>query len=560
MGIPARVGPIGPFHREISSEMTCAEAKLKLEPCVSGTLSPEERIELEEHLAICEGCRLELELTRAVMGAPSFESADETRAAAAPEAPSFGPETPPSASETPSFAAETPPSAPEHPESRPQTPVYDEVSFADIASESSSAGPTAGPPVAAGKDAGSSEPDPFANFTKKPEEPAESTAATWDFEPAEVPRDSSPPEGSLSFANEALKRKHEVEERRKATFVRIALWGGGIGCGVLLLGISVWIALAFRQDKAPDLNPGGENPSATPQTETATPAPSESTATPNASEGGAAAPPPATAEQTTPTPAPSNATVQQAPTILDATPGVVASPGPPPPGKSGSKAKPKPGAKGAGKTASNDDEGPFPWRPVDDPPVARTSAARTGGGSAPGAATTSPTPDLGAPRTGETAPPPRPAPVNPPDAAAPDQGMPPFSSAPNAGGAASSSPSPEPSGEPAEQSPAPAITKPIDRLHLATETAAKNADLPALRKIKSSWKSLVGSTAGPDRTRAKLEYADCLWAIQEISGRNSDRREALTAYRDYVLYAPAGGTNARTVSRMRYLEDILTDK
>ena len=102
--------------------------------------------------------------------------------------------------------------------------------------------------------------------------------------------------------------------------------------------------------------------------------------------------------------------------------------------------------------------------------------------------------------------------------------------------------------------------KPIDRLHLATETAAKNADLDTLRKLKSSWKSLVGSASGPDRTRAKLEFADCLWSIQELSGRNSDRREALNAYRDYVLYAPAGGTNSRTVGRMRYLEDILTDK
>ena len=102
--------------------------------------------------------------------------------------------------------------------------------------------------------------------------------------------------------------------------------------------------------------------------------------------------------------------------------------------------------------------------------------------------------------------------------------------------------------------------RPINRLHLATGFAAKNADLVALRKLKSSWKSLVGSTAGPDRTRAKLEYADCLWSIQELSGRNSDRRDALTAYRDYVLNAPAGGTNSRTVGRMRYLEDVLIDR
>ena len=57
--------------------MTCSEAKLKLEPCASGTLPPEEKIALEEHLATCEGCRLELELTRAVLGSPAFDAADE---------------------------------------------------------------------------------------------------------------------------------------------------------------------------------------------------------------------------------------------------------------------------------------------------------------------------------------------------------------------------------------------------------------------------------------------------------------------------------------------------
>jgi len=127
---------------------------------------------------------------------------------------------------------------------------------------------------------------------------------------------------------------------------------------------------------------------------------------------------------------------------------------------------------------------------------------------------------------------------------------------------APANPPSQPSGEattPAPQVSEQAPTKPIDRLHLATETAAKNADLPALRKLKSSWKSLVGSTAGPDRARAKRESADCLWSIAEITGRNSDRREALTAYRDYVLYAPAGGADPRTISRMRFLEDVLTD-
>jgi hypothetical protein len=218
-------------------------------------------------------------------------------------------------------------------------------------------------------------------------------------------------------------------------------------------------------------------------------------------------------------------------------------PGPPPPDiaiaadgstKTGSRTtKPKPTAKGAAKPApsatapkggSAGDEGEFPWKPVDDPPMTR-----------PGQ------PD---------ATPPQSAPVNP----APSGGA----SAPSAG-TAPATPSPQPNGEPAPPAPEPAVGKPIDQLRLATETAAKEVDLAKLKKLKSSWKSLIASTAGPDRTRAKREYADCLWSIQEISGRNSDRREALTAYREYVLYAPAGGADSRTINRMRSLEEILTD-
>ena len=541
--------------------MICAEAKLKLEPCVSGTLSPEDRIALEEHLAVCEGCRLELELTRAVMGAPPFEGADEPPA---PEAHEPAPE-------APAPALEAPPLVPEHGAARASTPLFDEISFADVGSESPAGGPALGVPAAGEKAPGPSETDPFSNFTKKPDEPAEQPSATWDFEPADVPRDSSPPEGSLSFANEALKRKREVDEKRKTTLVRLALWGGGIGCGLVLLGVSVWIALAFRQEKAPEFGPEGEIPSVAPQPETTTPAQPESVGTPNAPDG-SIAPAPVTTQPTTsappqptasapaqPTPG-SNAPPSSAPTILDATPGVAPSPGPPPPDatKSGSRAtKGKPGTKAAVKPAGGNagDDERFPWKPVDDVPTAPRVTRRT--------TSNQQAPDAGAPKPAEpeATPPPQPAPVNPPEAIpsgqwTESQGG---ASSPSAGATAPANPSPQ-QAEPAQPAPDPATMKPIDRLHLATATAAKNADLAALRKLKSSWKSLVGSTAGPDRTRAKLEYADCLWSIQEISGRNSDRREALTAYRDYVLNAPAGGTNSRTVSRMRFLEDILTDK
>ncbi|HYR69309.1 MAG TPA: zf-HC2 domain-containing protein, partial [Candidatus Dormibacteraeota bacterium] len=199
--------------------MICAEAKLKLEPCVSGTLSPEDRIALQEHLAICEGCRLELELTRAVMGAPSFEGSDEPLAPAAQSPETSAPEP-----ETTETTPETPPSMSMHGEARASTPLFDEISFADLGSESHAAASGPSTPVAAGGNAPDpSGTDPFANFTPKPEEPAEQPTATWDFEPAEASRDSSPPEGSLSFANEALKRKGEVDEKRKATLVRLAL-------------------------------------------------------------------------------------------------------------------------------------------------------------------------------------------------------------------------------------------------------------------------------------------------------------------------------------------------
>jgi hypothetical protein len=103
------------------------------------------------------------------------------------------------------------------------------------------------------------------------------------------------------------------------------------------------------------------------------------------------------------------------------------------------------------------------------------------------------------------------------------------------------------------------VTRPIDRLHLATVNAAENQDLVTLRKLKESWKTFLRSATGPDRPRAKRELANCLWSIQEISGKVADRREALAAFRDYVLTAPAGGTDARSISRMRYLEDSLSE-
>jgi hypothetical protein len=110
-----------------------------------------------------------------------------------------------------------------------------------------------------------------------------------------------------------------------------------------------------------------------------------------------------------------------------------------------------------------------------------------------------------------------------------------------------------------EPTPAPAPTKPIDKLHVATVEAAAAEDQATLRKLKISWKSMIKSATAAERARAKREYADCLWAIQELSGKTADRREALAAYREYVLYAPAGANDSRTVGRMRFLEDVLSE-
>jgi hypothetical protein len=115
-----------------------------------------------------------------------------------------------------------------------------------------------------------------------------------------------------------------------------------------------------------------------------------------------------------------------------------------------------------------------------------------------------------------------------------------------------------PPSEPAKPESTP-VVRPIDRLHLATEHAGKTADLAALRKLKSTWKSFFQTATGSDRARAKREYADCLWEIQNLTGKSADRREALAAYREYVLNAPAGGADPRTVGRMRTLEDVLSE-
>jgi len=159
-------------------------------------------------------------------------------------------------------------------------------------------------------------------------------------------------------------------------------------------------------------------------------------------------------------------------------------------------------------------------------------------------------------------------PTDDPVRATPRVGVSPTAKAPAKSEARPASPRPAvsdstPPGDapPSASTPVPALElKPIDRLHIATEKAAADQDLAALRQLKGVWKTLLRTVVGPDRSRAKREYADCLWAIQAISARDSDQRETLNAYRDYLLNAPAGGADPRSAERLRELEDALRER
>jgi len=120
-----------------------------------------------------------------------------------------------------------------------------------------------------------------------------------------------------------------------------------------------------------------------------------------------------------------------------------------------------------------------------------------------------------------------------------------------------------PSPKPEEEAPPtaePAADSPIDRMHVATVAAQEKGDVQGLRRLRTSWKAMIPKLVGPDRSRAKREYADCLWAIQIITGRSQDQKDTLAAYREYLLGAPAGGADSRSVSRLRQLEDALAER
>ncbi len=111
--------------------MNCDEVKLRLEPYTGGTVEGDEKRALEEHLSLCEGCRLELELRQAIQSTPPLGpqldfgdralGGDETPVLPAPAAP-------------PAASGPAPPVDPV-PAAEPAEGDASEISFADLAME-----------------------------------------------------------------------------------------------------------------------------------------------------------------------------------------------------------------------------------------------------------------------------------------------------------------------------------------------------------------------------------------------------------------------------------------
>ena len=614
--------------------MDCADAKLRMEPCASGALVPEELALFEEHIAACEGCRLELELVRAMgegkageAGAPKSDDWTLDRifgaeASKNPPAASPGSEPLPIAAITPGGDApvepapaatsaadapeaatifETTPSAtpPEAPEpvapsasfepapttaelipAAPATP-HDEPASSDLFDDpnpvtaisdevlaaASAAAAALGPAPKAERAASMPSTPPPAAPPK--EEPADENS--WDFEPADAKPEGSLPKGSLFFAEETLARQGAVK-KGKNTVKRIVLWGGGAVVGIALLAVSLWVG--FFGPGGFDLTRQAPATKSAPQEPTTPVAAPESLIAP-APDGSVTGSPAATTQEVVTQPADEAV----APTPNAAVIGARALSGSgvppiPPSTRSGSQPVAPRSTTGAPAATSSGKS---------DPKGAKAGTAATAGstGSPKSGASLSPS-STPKPSAGSTSPPtettrPAPQPLDPEQLellAPPPVSTTPEQSVPFAGGTKGatgsnapvrSSPAPQLSTAPAPAESAPAtppadaVQRPIDRLHLATVAAEQGSDLVALRKLRDTWKGLVRTSVGPDRMRAKRELGDCLWAIQSLTGRTADKREALAAYREYLLNAPAGGADPRTVARMRQLEDALAE-
>jgi hypothetical protein len=517
--------------------MDCAEAKLQIESYVAGQLSAGEKKALDVHLADCAECRLDSELTRASKSAPTrnLPPAAPPEAAARPSAGEwtiesiFG-----SASGSGAGSAATAAA----PASAPASGSSLESGFESGATYRGPAesGPVAEPDVPLPQVLQG--PAPAAASAEPPREGAGNGAPGWQFEPADQKQEATPPEGSLFFAEEALSRTG-TPAKAKSSLLRVVMWGVGGVVGLGLLGVSIWFALTLKppapHDSAMLPNPGvpaAQGPGPGETSATADPA-GETPATEHAPETVApepAPPPVETALSDVPRAGRAVKPPPQRETRTEITPPKLEPATPRPADPAPSKQEPAP------PRPAPAEERPL-WEPAireeayvpPAPPPAKPRPA-------------SPTPDV--------------SPSSPP--AASDD--PPPATVPRAQTPAvwpKSAPGLQP---PPETTPAAdPIQRPIDRLHLATLAAEQNADLPALQKLRDTWRSFLRTSIGPDRARAKRELGDCLWAIQTLTTRTSDQKAALVAYRDYLLNAPAGGADARTVARMRQLEDALAE-
>ena len=568
--------------------MDCAEAKLQIESYVAGEMADDRKGPLEEHLAACAECRLDSELTRASKNQPAEPDPNTSPAVFVESIRPDGAESGPasgagdSGGERPAGSTQAadgswtlesifgaggvgeagaagsdreaggaaPVAAKSSGEAAdPPSPAFSAESvFADEAESprsalaeraAAAAAPLPEPDLpsilSGGTGAGVSDGSPA------------SDAPTWDFEPTDVKGSPKPPEGSLFFAEEALTR---TGARKKSGVPKIVLWGAGGLVGVGLLALSIWIAMTVRKplpEAASDRHPmrAGTGPAA-PGTDTAvTPEPVAP-----ASPSTAATVPPANPVPEESAPPPAETAPPPAPKALAAAPPVET------PHAAASTPAHKPVS--SGETATRTASKP----PATAKPVAAKPAPSKLAPAAPRPETSKPWPaapviDPGDDEEEAVAPPrvtPKPAaPASPSSASSTSPAASP--------GTASGATTPAPSAEPTPPPPAPAdaVERPIDRLHLATLNAEQNADLTALRKLRDTWRAFVKTSIGPDRSRAKRELADCLWAIQTLTTKFSDQKEALAAYRDFVLNAPAGGADARTVARMRQLEDAVAE-
>jgi len=506
--------------------MDCAAVKPRMEALVNGSLPEPERLLAEQHIAACEGCRLELELVRAIGSqekAPAVGKDDWTLDRI--------------------FGAE------KNPGGAPDAPSADTAN--DAAAESLfGPAPAESPPAPSAAETGEAEPATEAprKWGKRADSaPAEGNS--WDFEPADAKSNVKPPEQSLFFATEALTRRKDLDSK-KGSNLRVILWGVGGLAGAALLAFSSYFVLHMKPP-APDLSAPGSQAPAAGETGTTTPdtppAPAPETVPPPASS--------APAEEPAPTPPDNSAQVAPA-----APPRVSASSAAPPTLPLGPRAtEPAPATRTpAARHAVPATPAP---RSVSRPPEQGSASAeshtRPAGPSAP-----APSPETHispAPETpSEDTPSANPAIVGNDDESD-EPAPPPKATRPATRGSSmwqSHAPKPE---EQEAAPPAPDPNAPIERLHLATVTAAEHGDLDALRRLRGTWKSFMVKIVGPDRSRAKREYADCLWAIQDLTGRRSDQKDTLAAYREYLLGAPAGGADSRSVSRLRQLEDALSE-